>query len=54
MNNDNMGMDDINTLKSNESAFGNHQPGNVEVVLHQQCMLQILSLPKIQILMMAL
>jgi len=39
MNNDNMGMDDINTLKSNESAFRNQQPGNAEVALDQQCML---------------
>jgi len=31
MNNDNMGMDNFNTLKTNEAAFGNEQPGNVDV-----------------------
>jgi len=39
MNNHKMGMDDIDTQKSNESAFGNQQPWNIEVVLHQQCRL---------------
>jgi len=36
MINENMGMDDINTLQSNESALGNQHPGNADVALDEQ------------------